>query len=165
MAQPIPLVLPTRDPRQELFSRLQNAPAEHAEALLSAYELLQGLHDRGVLDVLRGALGSGDKIVEEVVQVTNSPESIRAIRNFVIMFKTLGEIDPEALSCFAGAFPKALSEANVCEKEPPGLFKLLNEFRSKNLRRGLAIVNAFLEGFGKGVSSEKSPEGGGHEQK
>ena len=34
----------------ELNARLQQAPAEHAEALLSAYEVLQGLHDHGVLE-------------------------------------------------------------------------------------------------------------------
>src|SRR5439155_14820874 len=52
MAQPIPLQMPARDPRVELQVRLQNAPLQHAEALLSGYELLQRLHDRGVLDLL-----------------------------------------------------------------------------------------------------------------
>jgi hypothetical protein len=28
----------------------ENAPLEHAEALLAAYEVLQGLHDRGVFE-------------------------------------------------------------------------------------------------------------------
>jgi len=99
------------------------------------------------------------------VQVTDSPEAIRSIRNFVILFKTMGEIDPSALACFANAFPKAGSAANVCETEPPGFLGLMNKFRSRNLRRGLAIINAFLEGMGKHVPPEKSPEGGGYEQK
>ena len=57
MAKPIPLELPARDPRMELQARLQNAPLEHAQALLGAYEVLQGLHDRGVFELMRGALG------------------------------------------------------------------------------------------------------------
>ena len=76
MAQPIPLELPTRDPRAELQFRLQTAPVEHAEALLAAYEVLQGLHDRGVLELLRGTLGSGDKLLEIVVEAAKTPESI-----------------------------------------------------------------------------------------
>ena len=40
--------------------------------------------DRGVLELLRGALGAGDKIVEQAVQVTNTPESIQAIRNTMV---------------------------------------------------------------------------------
>jgi len=41
MARPIPLNLPPRDPRQELRKRLEEAPIEHAEALLDSWELLQ----------------------------------------------------------------------------------------------------------------------------
>ena len=48
MAQPIPLEIPPRNPRAELRSRLEQAPEEHAEAVLAAYEVLQQLHERGV---------------------------------------------------------------------------------------------------------------------
>ena len=41
MARPISLELPPRDPRQELRKRLDEAPIEHAEALLDSWELLQ----------------------------------------------------------------------------------------------------------------------------
>ena len=47
MAQPIALNVPLRDPRIELQARLQDAPAQHAEALLEGYEVLQALHDAG----------------------------------------------------------------------------------------------------------------------
>ena len=79
MATPIPLDLPPRDPRAELQTRLQNAPMEHAEALLSAYEVLQGMHDRGVFDLLRGALGSSDKVTEILLETAKSPEAIRGL--------------------------------------------------------------------------------------
>jgi hypothetical protein len=53
MARPIALEFSPRDPAAELRSKLQNAPAEHAEALLAAYEVLRAMHDQGVLDILR----------------------------------------------------------------------------------------------------------------
>src|SRR6266853_1665759 len=92
MSQPIPLDLPARDPRAELQARLHNAPLEHAEALLNAYEVLQGLHNRGVLELLRGTLGSSDKVIEIVVDAAKTPESIRGIRNLIILAKILGAI-------------------------------------------------------------------------
>src|SRR5271163_599938 len=97
MAQPIALEPPPVDPRVELQNRLQDAPAEHAEALLAAYEVLQGLHDRGVLDLMRGALGSGDKVLEIAVTAAQSPGSIRGIRNLLLLVNTLGAIEPELL--------------------------------------------------------------------
>jgi len=67
MARPIPLHLAPRDSRDELGSRLQQAPLDHAEAVLAGYEVLQLLHDRGVLELARGTLGGGEKILEQVV--------------------------------------------------------------------------------------------------
>src|SRR5579859_5979705 len=106
MAKPIPLELPPRDPRAELQARLQNAPLEHAEALLSAYDVLQRLHDRGVLDLARGALGSGDRLTEIVVEAAKSPESARGIRNIIILTKILGSIEPELVEGFARSLPE-----------------------------------------------------------
>ena len=73
MAKPIPLEFPAREPREELQARLQNAPQEHAQALLAAYEVLQGLHDRGVFELMRGALASSDKLIEIVVDGAKTP--------------------------------------------------------------------------------------------
>ncbi len=156
MAQPIPLEIPPRDPRLELQCRLQNAPVEHAEALLAAYDLLQELHDRGALDTLRGALGAGDKIIEDAVELTNTPEGIQAIRNIVIFIKTVGALDPDMLNAFFGAMPGALCEAKA--PNPPSLWQLMNKFRSKHFRRGMAMVNALLEGFGSNISKEQTDE-------
>jgi uncharacterized protein YjgD (DUF1641 family) len=154
MAKPIPLHLGARDSREELRSRLDSAPLEHAEALLAAYEVLQGLHDRGVLELLRGLLGSGDKVLEAATDAARAPESVRAIRNLVILGKTLGEIDPDLFDGFALALPEAMRQAKVQGKEPPSFLAILNKFRSKDLRRGLVAVNSLLEAWGKDFFSE-----------
>ena len=157
MARPIPLELPKRDPREELLSRLEKAPAEHAAAILAGFEVLQGLHDRGVLELLRGVLDGGNKILEIVVEATKTPEAIRGIRNLVIMTKIFGSIDPELLKKLAEAIPDVLvGEAKAQETEPPGFWEVLHILRSKNLRRGLTVVNNLLEALGRNFSSEKS---------
>jgi uncharacterized protein YjgD (DUF1641 family) len=156
MAQPIPLELPRRDPRQGFQSRLENAPAEHAEAVLAAYEVLQALHDRGVLDMMRGALGASDKIIEMLVDATKTPESMRAIRNLLLLVKAIGAIEPELLSDFTRAIPRAFVQANAEEAKPPGLLKLISTFWNKDFRRGLSAFNDLLVVFGKNLT-EKSP--------
>jgi uncharacterized protein YjgD (DUF1641 family) len=157
MARPIPLELPKRDPREELLSRLEQAPAEHAEAILAGLEVLQGLHDRGVLELLRGVLDGGNKVLEIVVEASKTPEAIRGIRNLLIVTKIVGAIDPESLRKFAEAVPDALAgAAKAQEKEPPGFWEVLRLFRSRNLRRGLAEMDAVLEASGKNLSTEKS---------
>src|SRR5437868_15517592 len=95
MAQPIALEIPPRNPRAELQSRLEHAPEEHAEAVLAAYEVLQELHNRGVLELMRGALAASDDILEKIVDNARTPEATRAIRNLLFCRQILGSIEPE----------------------------------------------------------------------
>jgi uncharacterized protein YjgD (DUF1641 family) len=155
MAQPIPLELPPRDPRAELVARLQNAPIEHAEALLAAYQVLQGMYDRGVFDLLRGALGSSDHFLETFVEAAKSPESIRGIRNFIILARTFGEMDPELVRGFTKSLPEAIAATHTHGPEPPGLWGTLKRFRDPDFRRGLVLVNSLLEAFGRNLPPEK----------
>ena|ERR1700723_2841799 len=148
MARPISLELPPRDPREELHDRLDNAPVAHAAALLDLYELLQQLHDHHVFELLRGVLGASDKLLETAVDATKSDESIRAIRNVLILGKTLGAINPDVLQCVASAASQTLGCYDKPVIEPPGLFSLLSQFRHKELRRSIAFINRFLEKLG-----------------
>jgi uncharacterized protein YjgD (DUF1641 family) len=152
MARPIPLELPPHDPREELRNRLEKAPVEHAEALLDSYELLQQLHDHGVFQLLRGALSASDKLVETVVDASRSDESVRAMRNALILGKMLAAINPEVLQCVATAAAQTLGSYDKPVIEPPGLFSLVSQFRHKELRRSIALVNRFLENLGNQIN-------------
>ena len=155
MARPIAADLPKRDPQEELRSQLERAPAEHAEALLAGLEVLQGLHDRGVLELLRGVLGGGDKILEIAIEAAKTPEAIRVIRNLLIMIKIFGAVDPELLMKLADAASDAfVDESKAQESKPPGLWAILRIFRSPNLRRGLAVMSSELEAWGRNFSTE-----------
>lgn len=151
MARPIPLELPPRDPREELRKRLEQAPIAHAEALLDSYELLQQLHDHGVFELLRGALGASGKLIETAVDAAKSDESVRAMRNAMIIAKTLGAINPDVLQCVALAASETLGCYDKPIIEPPGLLSLLGQFRHKELRRSIAFINRFLEKLGNQI--------------
>ncbi len=156
MSSPIPLTLPARDPRAELQARLQNAPLEHAEALLSAYEVLQGLHDRGVFELMRGTLGSSDKLVQILVEAAKSDNAVRGMRNFIILTKTLGTIEPALVEGFVRSLPEAIALTKAYEARPPGFWGILKQFRNRHFRRGLVLINSMLEAFGRNVPPEGS---------
>jgi uncharacterized protein YjgD (DUF1641 family) len=156
MAEPIPFNLPPRDPREALYRRLENAPHEHAEALLAAYDILQGLHDRGVLDLFAGALGSSEKILQILVDTGNRPEVIRAIRNLMILAKVLDAVDPELLENLERAIPKALAEAKA--SKAPGPWELIKKASSEDTRRALGVLAGIVMEFGKGLHSPNPNE-------
>ena len=156
MAQPIPLEIPPRNPRAELQSRLEHAPEEHAEAVLAAYEVLQALHDRGVLEVMRGALAASDDILQKVVDQARTPEAIRAIRNLLFWQHVLGSIEPEWFKGIFQAIPEGIAQATAERDQPVNFFGLLRRLTSKDSLRGLAAAVDFLQAFGRNLHSLKS---------
>ena len=152
MAKPIALDVTPRDPRAELRRRLDEAPEEHAEAILELYRLLDELHESGILRLLRGAVASSDTILEAAVGAANSADGIRAMRNGIILLKLLGSIDPNLVQAYASAATETLHSQHAVA-DPPGLFTLLSEFRQPELRRSIMLVNRFLEMLGPRLKS------------
>jgi len=150
MAQPIPLNIPPRNPRAELHARVLNAPEEHAEAVLAAYEVLQELHNHGVLELMRGTLAASDELLDRVVDNVSTPASIRAIRNLLFWRRILGSIEPEWFQGIFQAIPEGLAQATA-ERKPVGLFGLLRRLSNKDSLRGLAAAVDFLEAFGRNL--------------
>jgi uncharacterized protein YjgD (DUF1641 family) len=148
MAEPIRLMLPPRDPREISLARLQDAPREHADALLAAYEVLQGLHERGLLELLRRALGSGDEVLTIAVDAARSPRTIQGIRNLLILTNMLADLDPERLKLLTSAVPASLAALEQ-ESEPPGLLRLATQSMwNKDARRGLSAFIKMLAALG-----------------
>jgi uncharacterized protein YjgD (DUF1641 family) len=143
---------PRVDQRAQLIAKLEQAPAEHAAALLDLYETLQALHDRGALDLMRGALGSGDEVLQIAVNAAQSPASIRGMRNLLLLVNMLGSIEPDVLKAFTQGVPEAFHEM-VVEPETPGLWRLIKDFLwNADFRHGLAALNTMLTAFGRSLS-------------
>src|SRR6266853_2444800 len=160
MAQPIPLEIPPRDDSRDLRSRLERAPDTHAEAVLAAYEVLQQLYDRGVLEIMRGALAASDDILQKVVDQARTPEAIRAIRNLLFWQHVLGSIEPEWFKGIFKAIPEGLAQATAERDQPVSFFRLLRRLSNKDSLRGLAAAIDFLQALGRHLHSleRQSPQ-------
>ena len=145
MAQPIPFVVQQFPHREE--ERLRNAPAEHTEAILSALEVLQLMHDRGVLDLMRGLLGAGDELVNIVTASLTTPQSIRSMRNLLLLTSLLSSVSPEVIQSIVDSVISAMNRR--AGQDAPGLLELFRRMRSENSRRGLAMAIDLVEALGK----------------
>jgi uncharacterized protein YjgD (DUF1641 family) len=159
VAQPIPLEIPPRNPRAELRARLDRAPEEHAEALLAAYEILQQLYDRGMLDTMRSALAASDELLEKAVDNVKTPASIHAIRNLLFWRQILGSIEPEWFRGIFQAIPEGIARATADREKPVTLFGLLRQLTNRDSLRALAAAIDFLQTFGHHLQSVQKPVG------
>jgi uncharacterized protein YjgD (DUF1641 family) len=138
------------DSREDLIRRVEQAPIEHAEAVLAAYDLLQRLHEKGLLDLLNGLLSAGDTVVNHVVDVVSSKEMVTALRIGLTFSNLLTLIDADALHA-------VVAEAS---KETPSLLALGKQAASKDARRGLATAVGLLNVFGAALSKQQTEKNG-----
>ena len=155
MAQPIQFQLPSRNGHHVSNGHVHRQPEKYEAATLAGYDLLQALYDAGVLEAARATVGGGASIIEQAVAVGNTPETIRASRNLLLLLKALGEIDPSLLSDMTRAIPVALVQASRDEARPPGLLKLISTFFvNRDFRRGLAAFNDLIICFGRNLTAK-----------
>jgi uncharacterized protein YjgD (DUF1641 family) len=135
-----------RNSRDDLIRKVDQAPVEHAEAVLAAYDLLQRLHEKGLLDLLTGLLSAGDTVVDRLVDVISSKEMVTALRIALIFGNLLSSINPDEVHA-------AISNTG---KETPSLFAIAKQATSKDARHGMVAAVSLLELLGKALHSQQS---------
>jgi uncharacterized protein YjgD (DUF1641 family) len=150
MANPIKFVPLAVNPKLELQKRVDAAPIEHAEALLVAWDVLQSAHDKGLLDMLQGAIDAKDTITGKLAEYAKLPEGIAGIRNLLAAAKILTGIDPEMLDRASRSLSEATKQHEL-ERTPPSLWQIAKRTMSEDGRRGLSFATLLLTGFGKSL--------------
>jgi uncharacterized protein YjgD (DUF1641 family) len=135
-----------RNSREDLIRKVEQAPVAHAEAVLAAYDLLQRLHEKGMIDLLSGLLSAGDTVVEQVAGVISSREMVTALRLALVLSNLLSSIDPDR-------FHAVISNAG---KEAPSLLAIGKQATSKDARRGMAAAVGLLKVFGEALSAQQA---------
>ncbi len=149
MANPVTIFPKLKSIREERMSKLSSAPVEHAEALLDLYELVEVLHDRGTLDLLRGLAGASGDIMGRLAEAGSQPGSIKAARNLIELSKLLSRFDPEELQRTIEDGSEALARAQAANAEPPGMWAIVRRMTSRDARRALAMFAELLNETGR----------------
>ncbi len=148
MAQPIPLEVPPRDPRQELIARIESAPADYAAALLESCELLESLRQSGLLTLAKAALDARSTLVETAAAAANTTTAIRATRNLLLLGQMLASVDPVVLSGIAVAVADTFGNAASTPPDSPSFRSLIVNFFSHDSRRALGLLSRFMRSLG-----------------
>jgi uncharacterized protein YjgD (DUF1641 family) len=151
MATPISFKPEPVDPREELMRQIREAPREHAEALLVAWDTLQVAHDQGILELVKGLMGGRDIIATKVAEGINTPEGVTAIRNGIALARVLGSLDPDMLHRLSKHLDDAAKghKQEQQEEKPPSLWQLFRRLTSDDARRGLSYATWMIAALGR----------------
>ena len=152
MAQPVPFrrYIPDNT-KDDLTRKVEAAPTEHAEALLSIYQLLQQLHDTGTLDLLRGMFGAGDAVVNHVVDIVSKPEMVNLLRSGLAIGGLIANIDPEVLDAAIKGTPEERRT-----KKTPSFWAISKQLRSDETLLGLSVATNLLTALGTAVKKSRA---------
>lgn len=151
MAQPITVVreASVQQPDQALEA-IAVAVAEHRPAIEETLRLLQGLHERGLLAMLIGAIEQLDQVTEVVVTLLNRPEYVHSLQNGLALLSLLGRLDPHALTALAEAANGAAqaAAAQLEEEHTLGVIGLMRLLRQPEVNRGLQLLLGIVQELG-----------------
>jgi uncharacterized protein YjgD (DUF1641 family) len=133
------------DSRDDLLRKVKAAPAQHAEAILAAYEVLEKLHEKDVLSTLNGLLGAKDIVVDRLADVVSSAEIVNLLRLALIAGNMVKQLNPDDLH---GILQEAAGK-------PPGFFQIVRRMTSKDARRALGAFGSLLNVLGAALGNKK----------
>lgn len=143
---------PRVDPKRELQRQLDDAPLEHAEALLVVFDILKTAHANGTLDLVNGLVGGRDIIAGKIAEYAKLPGGIAAIRNLLALSKILMALDPETLDEVTRSVTNAVGQ-HQAEVKAPSLWQIAKRATSEDSRRGLSFMTLMLSALGKSLKA------------
>jgi uncharacterized protein YjgD (DUF1641 family) len=156
MAEPIDYAHPPRHEKQEFYHDLHGRSGERAEGALDANAILQLLRDKGVLELIKDALGSMEKVMEVITEMLERDEVVRTVRNVTTLVKMLGSIEPDTLENIVKSLSNTTEGSTA--KKPPGLLHLLSQLTSSDTRRALEPIAAVLQAAGRSITQAPKEE-------
>lgn len=159
MAKPIKNIqrMPISDTAQkdQDLAEIQEALSEHKTAILETIDVLQGLHDRGILPLLNSLLKEGDKVLAIIVKELNKEQNSRVLENIVQLALIVGSLDLDRLKPIIGGVNAGLQEAAAQSDEQTSLLSLWKSLRDPEVQRAISILLNLLKGMGSVTSEGK----------
>lgn len=145
---------PERRERQAL-NRVTSALAEHESGLAAWLELVDLLHQRGLLDIVIAMLKRGDGVLEILVREAEKPGGLALMKNAIALLQGMSAMDASAIARVLRHLNEGLQGATADDRPNiTGVWSLLAILRDEEISAGLGALLGFLKGLGRGVMSQ-----------
>jgi uncharacterized protein YjgD (DUF1641 family) len=143
--------LTEEEKRKKDLMEVEDALIDNKEAILESLKVMRNMHDRGVLSLLSGLFGQGDKVLDILVRAADKPETSNTLKNLLLMGGILGMINVKQLEPFLLKIDSGI--ARVAEagdtQEKTGFFDLAKSLKDPEINRAVTLLLTFLKGMGQ----------------
>jgi len=157
MAKPIKVIQKTEPTEEQKkmhsLEKLLSGVSQNTDSLLETLNLIQELHDSGMMDALGSLLKAKEKAAKIAVdQLTRQPVT-NMINNAMAAGGILTELDPETTSKLAKSLTAGLKKAEqgLEADSKLGLFDLMKALKDPDINRAVGFGLNLLKGMGEGL--------------
>ena len=156
MAEPINKIkrieITEEEKRRLELEDLENTLLENKDAVKQWLEVMGHMEERGILELLNGLFGQGDKVLNTLVKAIDKPESVNSLKNLMLLGGTLGLIDVKQLEPLLVRLDTGIARVadQFEEKEQKaGVFQIIRALRDPDVNRSVMMMITFLKGMGE----------------
>lgn len=139
--------------QEQAIQEILTAAATNKEALLILIDVVNHLHQAGLLEMAQGFLTNRHKIGVIGLNQLNKSGAQRIIKNGMGAVQFLSRLDPAKLETLLGAVATGVDEASEAKEEHKqlGMMDLFKSMRDPEVQTSLGVMMNFLRGMGKGL--------------
>ncbi|WP_433744381.1 DUF1641 domain-containing protein [Falsibacillus pallidus] len=162
------MVMTEEEKRNNDLREVEDALLKNKTAIMESLDILGHMHDRGILSMLKGLLGQGDKVLDVLVHAVDKPENTNTIKNLLLMFGVLGTLDvkhlePLLLKINAG-IARVNSEVKDKDEKKTSYFELAKSLKDPEVNRTITMALNFLKGMGEATEHREKTTNDTREQ-
>ncbi len=137
--------------------RLTDQVSQTAPALAESLELLQQLHQHGILEVLIKLVRGSEELTLALLDTLNADSSLRLIRNGIELAKIGAETEPHELRLLGRALSAGVSQGakSVAQGKSVGLSDLPAILKDPDIGLALGAIVGVLKGTGQALREAK----------
>ncbi|MCM3730242.1 DUF1641 domain-containing protein [Fictibacillus nanhaiensis] len=145
------LTVPEEEQRKNDLSEVEDALIKNKKAILQTLEIMNHMQEKGILSLLNGLFGQGDKVLDVAVKAMDKPENTNTMKNLLLLLGTLGMINVRQLEPFLLKIDAGI--ARVAEykdtDEKTGYLDLVKSIKDPEVNRAITTLMQFLKGMGQ----------------
>jgi uncharacterized protein YjgD (DUF1641 family) len=159
------LTVSADEQRKNDLREVEDALIQNKDAILQTMEIMNHMQEKGILSLLNGLFGQGDKVMHVLVEAVDKPEATNTLKNMLLLLGTLGMINVKQLEPFLLKLNSGI--ARVAEykdtDEKTSYFDLVRSLKDPEINKAITILMQFLKGMGQDTedlerTNQDSPE-------
>ena len=139
--------------KEQTLESLLSEVAENKDSLVETLELLQELHNSGILEGINSLVKTKEEVAKIAVgQMTREPVT-NMINNAMAAGGVLTQMDPEMTKKLMGSVAKGLEKAEqgLQSNSQTGIIDMMKALKDPDMNRAITFGLNLLKGIGEGL--------------